>query len=57
MISEIDTWRAVQLMLKRYGPQALDEESAARADELTLARDHERTTRCRIIVAMTELAN
>jgi hypothetical protein len=36
MIPEIDIWRAAQLMLKRYGDQAL-KESAARATELTLA--------------------
>jgi hypothetical protein len=35
VIPEIDIWRAAQLMLKRYGDNAL-EESAARADELVL---------------------
>jgi hypothetical protein len=38
MIPEIDIWRAAQLMLKRYGDQAL-KESAARADELGDAGD------------------
>src|SRR5215831_17809567 len=38
VIPEIDIWRAAQLMLKRYGDQAL-KESAARATELTLAGD------------------
>jgi len=38
VIPEIDIWRAAQLMLKRYGEKAL-EESAVRADELTLAGD------------------
>jgi len=32
VIPEIDIWRAAQLMLKRYGDEAL-KESAARADE------------------------
>jgi hypothetical protein len=32
VIPEIDTWRAANLMLKRYGEKAL-EESEARADE------------------------
>jgi hypothetical protein len=36
MIPEIDIWRAVVLMLKRYGDKAL-EESATRVDELTAA--------------------
>jgi hypothetical protein len=40
VIPEIDIWRAAQLMLKRYGEKAL-EESAARADELALAGDHD----------------
>jgi hypothetical protein len=38
VIPEIDIWRAAQLMLKRYGDQAL-KESADRATELTLAGD------------------
>jgi len=38
VIPEIDIWRAAQLMLKRYGDQAL-KESSARATELTLAGD------------------
>ena len=36
VIPEIDIWRAAQLMLKRYGDEAL-KESAARADELAAA--------------------
>jgi hypothetical protein len=39
MISEIDIWRAANLMLKRYGEKAL-EESEARADELAAADDY-----------------
>jgi hypothetical protein len=38
VIPEIDIWRAAQLMLKRYGDQAL-EESTARVDELAAAGD------------------
>ena len=57
MIPEIDIWRAAQLMLKRYGANALDE-SAARADELALAGDDDgAATWRRIMAAMTELAN
>jgi hypothetical protein len=57
LIPEIDIWRAAQLMLKRYGEKALDE-SAARADELTLAGDDDgATTWRRIMAAVTELAN
>ena len=39
MIPEIDIWRAVTLILKRYGEKAL-EESATRADELAAQDDH-----------------
>jgi hypothetical protein len=57
LIPEIDIWRAAQLMLKRYGANALDE-SAARADELALAGDDDgAATWRRIMAAMTELAN
>jgi len=57
VIPEIDIWRAAQLMLKRYGEQAL-EESAARADELALAGDNDgAATWRRIMGAVTELAN
>jgi hypothetical protein len=38
LIPEIDIWRAAQIMLKRYGDNAL-EESAGRANELALAGD------------------
>jgi hypothetical protein len=38
VIPEIDIWRAANLMLKRYGDNAL-EESAARADELAAQQD------------------
>ena len=38
MIPESDIWRAAQLMLKRYGDEAL-RESAARAEELVAAGD------------------
>jgi hypothetical protein len=57
VIPEIDIWRAAQLMLKRYGDQAL-KESAARATELTLAGDDDgAATWHRIMAAVTELAN
>jgi len=57
VIPEIDIRRAAQLMLKRYGEQAL-EESAARADELALAGDNDgAATWRRIMGAVTELAN
>jgi len=57
LIPEIDIWRAAQLMLKRYGDNAL-EESAARANELALAGDDDgATTWRRIMSAVTELAN
>ena len=57
MIPEIDIWRAAQLMLKRYGDNAL-EESAARADQLVAAGDDsgEAVWR-RITTAVTQLAN
>jgi hypothetical protein len=57
VIPEIDIWRAAQLMLKRYGEQAL-EESAARATELRLAGDDDgAATWHRIMEAVTQLAN
>ena len=57
MIPEIDIWRAAQLMLKRYGDQAL-KESAARATELTLADDDDGAAPWhRIMEAITQLAN
>jgi len=57
LIPEIDIWRAAQLMLKRYGNNAL-EESAARANELALAGDDDGVaTWRRIMAAVTELAN
>ena len=57
MIPEIDIWRAAQLMLKRYGDNAL-EESAARANELALAGDDEgAATWRRIMAAVEQLAN
>ena len=57
MIPEIDIWRAAQLMLKRYGDQAL-KKSAARATELTLAGDDDgAATWHRIMEAVTQLAN
>jgi hypothetical protein len=57
VIPEIDIWRAAQLMLKRYGDQAL-KESAAQATELTLAGDDdEAATWHRIMEAVTQLAN
>ena len=57
MIPEIDIWRAAQLMLKRYGDNAL-EESAARANELALAGDDDgAATWRRIMAAVEQLAN
>jgi hypothetical protein len=57
VIPEIDIWRAVQLMLKRYGDKAL-KESAAQADELALASDDDgATTWRRIMDAVAQLAN
>jgi hypothetical protein len=57
VIPEIDIWRAAQLMLKRYGDQAL-KECAARATELTLAGDDGgAATWHRIMEAVAELAN
>ena len=57
MIPEIDTWRAANLMLKRYGEKALDE-SATRADELAAAGDDNgATTWRRITAAVGQLAS
>jgi hypothetical protein len=57
LIPEIDIWRAAQLMLKRYGDNAL-EESAARANELALAGDDDgAATWRRIMAAVEQLAN
>jgi hypothetical protein len=54
---EIGIWRAALLLLKRHGERALDE-SAARADELALARrDDGAATWRQIMAAVTELAN
>ena len=57
VIPEIDIWRAAQLILKRYGERAF-EESAARADQLALAGDHDGAdTWRRITAAVEQLAN
>jgi hypothetical protein len=57
MIPEIDIWRAAQLMLKRYGDEAL-KESAARANELMAAGDDNGAAVWRrITTAVVELAN
>jgi hypothetical protein len=57
LIPEIDIWRAAQLMIKRYGDNAL-EETAARANELALAGDDAgAATWRRIMAAVTQLAN
>jgi len=57
VIPEIDIWRAANLMLKRYGDKAL-EESAARADELAAAEDHNGVAVWRRIAhAVGQLAN
>ena len=57
MIPEIDIWRAAQLMLKRYGDEAL-KESAARADELVAAGDDNGAAVWRrITAAVAQLSN
>jgi hypothetical protein len=57
VIPEIDIWRAAQLMLKRYRPQALAE-SAARAAELASSGDgNGAATWRRIVDAVTQLDN
>ena len=57
VIPEIDIWRATQLMLKRYGDEAL-KECAARADELVAAGDDNGAAVWRrITTAVADLAN
>jgi hypothetical protein len=57
VISEIDIWRADDLMLRRSGDKAL-EESAARADELAAQDDHHGAVVWRRITdAVSQLAN
>ena len=57
VIPEIDIWRAANLMLKRYGDEAL-EESAKQADELAAAGDdNDAATWRRITNAVEQLAN
>ena len=57
VIPEIDIWRAANLMLKRYGPKAV-EESAARADELAAQDDYNGAAVWRRITdAVGQLAN
>jgi hypothetical protein len=57
VISEIDIWRAANLMLKRYGAKAF-EESSTRADELAADGDHDgASTWRRITVTVKQLAN
>jgi hypothetical protein len=57
MIPEIDIWRTAQLMLKRYGDNALDE-SMGRADELAAGDDQNgAATWRRIATAVEQLAN
>ena len=57
MIPEIDIWRAAQLMLKRYGDEAL-KECAARADEFVAAGDDNGALVWRrITTAVAELVN
>ena len=57
VIREIDIWRAANLMLKRYGPKAV-EESAARADELAAQDDYNGAAVWRRITdAVGQLAN
>ena len=57
VISEIDIWRAANLMLKHYGDKAF-EASSARADELAADGDHDgASTWRRITAAVVQLAN
>jgi hypothetical protein len=57
LIPEINIWRAAQLMIKRYGDNAL-EETAARANEVALVGDDAgAATWRRIMAAVTQLAN
>jgi hypothetical protein len=57
VIPEIDIWRAANLMLKRYGENAV-EASAARAKELAADGDHEgAATWRRITDSVVQLAN
>ena len=57
MIPEIDIWRVVFLMLKRYGDEA-DIESALRAEELAEEGDHNSAAVWRRVTdAVGQLAN
>ncbi len=57
VIPEIDIWRATQVMLKRYGHEAL-KESAARADERVAAAGHNGAAVWRrITAAVAQLTN
>jgi hypothetical protein len=57
VIPEIEIWRAANLMLKRYGENA-EAESAARADELAAAGDHDGVAVWRRIAdAVEQVAN
>jgi hypothetical protein len=57
VISEIDIWRAANLMLKRYGEKAF-EESSMRADEFAADGDRDgASTWRRITAAVEQLAN
>jgi hypothetical protein len=57
VISEIDIWRAANLMLKRYGEKAF-EASSTRGEELAADGDHDgASTWRRITAAVEQLAN
>ena len=57
MIPEIDIWRAANLILRRYGAEAI-EESSARADELAEQDDYNgQAIWHRITDAVSQLAN
>ncbi|HYZ39789.1 MAG TPA: hypothetical protein VE687_04080 [Stellaceae bacterium] len=57
VIPEIDIWRAANLMIKRYGENAL-EQSSRRADELAADGDHHgAVTWRRIANVVAQLAN
>ena len=57
VISEIDIWRAANLMLKRYGAKAF-EESSTRAGELAADGDHDGAAAWRRITnAVVQLTN
>ena len=55
MIPEIDIWRAAQLMLKRYGDNALEGELLALTNWRSRAMTRGRATWRRIMAAVEQL--